>query len=182
MFASVLTPANVAVLATEGAEICEDQAYPEIRKSAQKFVDGLAGEPEAKVAKRDARLPSEAEASMAASAIASSSSAAVSAGPSPHAHREWRDLPTIPDKEWTMADARAKLLVAVGVSLSINKSTSWVVKYLQRPVAPQSRTVSFVPGDAASSSQALREVLAWAWRAHKEATGEDCPFNLGVAV
>lgn len=90
----------------------------------------------------------------------------------------------IPDKDYTLAEARSFLPQPVpkGVHLAINKNAAWEVKYNEKPSPPYSHTRSFEPGCARSSSAALRSVLAWAWRVHIGLTGAHCPHDFGVML
>lgn len=170
VFATALNPENVKALEAEGAEptVSNDDNLAE---KAEKYVTALRGEPrgKARALMLEERAP--------AASSSSSSSQAVPQGQV----ADWRSLPTLPEQAWTQPQAKQFLPTAVGCVIAIHKNSSWMIKY-PREEYPKSHTVAFTPGDIESSSEALRECLRWAWRCHRKACGQECPYNLGEAL
>ena len=80
--------------------------------------------------------------------------------------------------------AAAWLPATGGCSISLVGDRQWQVKYLRRAVRPKSRTVTFAAEGAAVDQRAhvaaLRQCVQWAWDCHQEATGNACPWPLGL--
>ena len=96
--------------------------------------------------------------------------------------RTWLAKIPIENKIYEVEEARKMLPDCKGCVLSINKNVAWEVKY-PRACPPRSRSISFTPGDLETHRAALRGVLLWAWRAHKEASPDAvCTLDLGEAV
>lgn len=89
--------------------------------------------------------------------------------------------PEIPVKAYTVQEAKLMLPAVTCCVLACHADPAWVVK-CPRAVAPRSRTRAFTLGNDESSWEALRECLQWAWAAHEEATGAQCPHDFGPPI
>lgn len=79
--------------------------------------------------------------------------------------------------EYTLAEARLLLPMAVGCTICIAEGNRWQGRYRSRPSQPRSHTETW--GGAVSQADALRRVLVWLWAVHTDECGGDpCPFDL----
>lgn len=169
-FTTVLNEANVDVLKEAvGGQGCEDDIVREVNTEAlkQKVASGML-----KLGTVVSRKP--AASSSSSSSTSTSSSSVVPSGAAAK--------PQIERKEWTILEARSIVPRVTGCSITIHTDTMWQVKYGQKKDFPRSHSSSFTPGDADSSYAALVRCLVWVWRAHRDHTGQECPFDLGVAI
>lgn len=171
-FATVLTPENVEHLKDVAAGLDKDEIKG-MSDTADKFVSALKSMPKARVALPPTPFPSG----------AASSSSGVTGPPSsePLSAKDWRLLPGLPEGSIEQPQAKEFLPSMVGCVISVHQNSRWMVKY-PREVYPRSHSASFTPGDESSILEALRAALLWAWRSHKEKTGQGCPWNLGEPV
>lgn len=170
MFASALNPENCKVLEEEGEAMLDDDR--DFKKRATKYAEDLSHEAAARAPVRLGAL---------SAAVAGTYAAASSASSGPPPAQDWRALAVLPDQAWDQTAAKGWLPIVTGCVISVHQRTRWMVKY-QCDLPPRSFSMAFVPGDNTNATEALRECLLWAWRAHKQKTGAECPFNLGALV
>lgn len=169
VFATALTPENCQVLGNEGSSAMDDEGK-HIKSRAESYAKDLSQEP---------KTLAPVQAGIGASSSSSSAPAARVEALATSARAGWRALPELPVQAWTQPMAKALLPAVVGCTIAIHKNSSWMVKYPPRPHPPKSHSVAFAPGETSSSTEALRECLAWAWRVHKELhPGDSCRYDL----
>lgn len=167
---SVVTEENMKVIEKEMGDLGADV---DLQQSVAAEVEA------AKRAARQLKLPKVKQTLPPAPsqpAPSSSSSAA------PSAATQRVDRVPVPGKEMTLAEAREYVPTAKGCTLSIHADHRWMLVYRARAIFPRSHSAPFISGDAESMRRGLLQVLAWGWRAHKETTNEECPFDLGMPV